>query len=107
MPYRVPPPVVVDVPGQGLMVFMPLGPRQGHEPTHYIRVDACVILVECPDCAAAINKCCVFNDKERNGTHWTRRRAAKHLTKQLRASVLRFGKIIPDDVLIQAKSTDA
>lgn len=103
MPYRIPSPVVVDVPGTGLKVFMPTGPRQGHQPTHYVLTDVSVILVACAVCEAAIGKLCVFSHGERTGTHWQRRKDAGPLTKNLRTNVLRFGKIIPDDVLPQSK----
>jgi hypothetical protein len=98
---HVPDPVVVEIEGRGLRVFMPIEPREGWEPTRYILVHVCVILVACEVCDAPIGKLCVFHGKERVSTHARRRSAATPPLKDLKARGPRFGRVIPRDGLQQ------
>lgn len=100
VPYTPPSPVVVDIPSQGIKVFMPTGLRKGHQPTHYTLIDICVFLVACQICDAKLGKLCVFRHVERAGTHAWRRHAAKPLVKNLHTNSFRFGKVIPNETIL-------
>ena len=93
MPYAKLSPIFIEgLPG--LKVLLPLE-RQGQQATHWLLVDACVALVECPHCKAKPMQLCKFDSGKRGvSTHYARRSAIKRIPKHVRLH--RAQKILED-----------